>query len=70
MADAGKLRAKVPLSWKKSFSQRIIIPHKMKKCTECQKDLLCGGCDKLTYQRKYFSANLNELKRQPPIYIC
>ena len=30
MADGGKLIAKVPLSWKKSFSQGFVIPHKRK----------------------------------------
>ena len=66
MANGGKLIAKVPLSWKKSFSQGVVIPHKMKNCTECKKDILFDNCDKLVDQNKEFSANLNELKRQPP----
>ena len=66
MANGGKLMAKVPLSLKKSFSQGVIIPHKMRNCSECKKDLLCDRCDKLVNQRKEFSANLNELKREPP----
>ena len=37
MADGGKLIAKVPLSWKKSFSQGVVIPHKMRNCTDCKK---------------------------------
>ena len=40
MADGGKLIAKAPLSWKKSFSQRVVIPHKMKNCGECKIDSL------------------------------
>ena len=35
MADGGNLIAKVPSSWKKSFSQGAVIPHKMRYCTEC-----------------------------------
>ena len=66
MADGDKLIAKVPLSWKKSFSQGVVIPHKMRNCTDCQNDLLCDDCDKLVNQRKEFSANLNELKREKP----
>ena len=66
MANGGKLLAKGPLSWKKSFSQCVVIPHKMKNCTVCKKDILCDDCDQLINQRKEFSANLNELKRQPP----
>ena len=46
MADGGKLTAKVPLSWKKSFSQGVVIPHKMRNCTECKTDVLCEKCDK------------------------
>ena len=38
----------------------------MRNCTNCQKDILCDGCDILVNQRKEFSANLNELKREPP----
>ena len=30
MADGGKLVAKVPLIWKKSFIQGVVLPHKMK----------------------------------------
>ena len=66
MADGGKLIAKVPLSWKKSFSHGVFVPHKMRNCSDCKKDGLCENCDKLVNQRKEFSANLNELKRQSP----
>ena len=66
MADGGKLLAKVPLSWKKSFSQGVVIPHKMRNCSDCKKDILCDNCDKLVNQKKEFSANLNEIKREPP----
>ena len=37
MADGSKLVAKVLLSWKKSFSQSVVIPHKMKNCMDCKK---------------------------------
>ena len=62
--NGDKLQAKVLLSWKKSFSQGVVIPHKMRNCTDCQNDLLCDECDKLVNQKKKFSANLNELKQQ------
>ena len=39
MADGDKLVAKVPLSWKNSFSQGVVIPHKMRNCTKCMKDI-------------------------------
>ena len=39
----------------------------MKNCGYCKKDILYGNCDKLVNQKKVFSANVNELKREPPI---
>ena len=66
MFGGNKLVAKVPPSWKKSFSQGVVIPHKMKNCSECKKDNLCENCDKLVNERKEFSANPNEMERQPP----
>ena len=66
MADGEKLIAKVPLSWKKSFSPAVVIPHNMKNCNDCKKDILCENCDKLDNQKKEFSANLNVRKREPP----
>ena len=62
--EGDKLIAKVPLSWKKSFSQGVVIPHTMRNCNKCTKDLLCDDCDKLVNQNKEFSANLDELKRE------
>ena len=62
MYNGDKLVAKVPLSWKKPFSQGFIIPHKMINCSNCKKDSLCDECDKLVNQKKEFTANLNELK--------
>ena len=66
MADGDKLIAKIPLSWKKSFSQGVVIPHKVRNCNNCTKDVLCDDCDKLVNQNKEFSANINELKREKP----
>ena len=66
MADAGTLIAKVPLSGKTSFTQGVVIPHEMRICTNCKKDILCDVCDKLVNENKDFSTNLNELKRQAP----
>ena len=66
MANGGKLIAKVPLSWKKSFSEAVIFPHKVRNCTDCTTAFRCDNCDELVNQRKEFSANLNELKRQAP----
>ena len=66
MFNGDKLLAKVPLSWKKSFSMGVVIPNKMRICGKCKNNVLCDNCDKLVNQKKEFSANLNELKREPP----
>ena len=66
MSNGDKIVAKVTLSWKKPFSQGVVIPHEMRNCNKCTKDVLCDECDKLVNERKEFSATLNELKRQPP----
>ena len=59
MADGDNLIAKVPLSWEKSISYGLVIPHKMRNCNECTKEILCDDCDKLVNQKKEFLANLN-----------
>ena len=66
MYEGDKLVAKVPLSWKKSFSHGVLILHKMRKCNECENNILCDNCYKLVNRRNEFSANLNELKREKP----
>ena len=66
MFNGDKLIAKVPLSWKKSFSQGVVIPQKMRNCNKCVRDILCVGYDKIVNQTKELSANLNEIKRQAP----
>ena len=66
MVDGDNLKAKVPLSWRKPFSHRVVIPHKMKSCSDCKRDILCENCDILINQTEEFSANINELKREPP----
>ena len=36
----------------KSFSYGVVIPHRMKNCSDCKKDNLCENCDKLVNQKK------------------
>ena len=54
MFEGDKLVAEVPLGLKKSFSHGVVIPHKMRKCTNCKKDILCDECDKQAIKRKNF----------------
>ena len=52
MFDGDKLIAKVPLSWKKSFSMGVVIPHKLRICNKRDKYFLSDECDKLVCQKK------------------
>ena len=47
MVDGDKLIDKVRLSWQKSFNYGVVIPHKMRKCRDCKKDVRCDNCDNL-----------------------
>ena len=66
MLKGNTIKAKLPLSWKRSFESGIIIPKKLRYCTECHENINCDDCDKKINQIKEFSPNFNSLKRQPP----
>ena len=48
----------------------VVIPHKLKNCNNCDKDILCDDCDNLVNQNKEFYTKLNELKRQAHNEFC
>ena len=55
----------------RSLSMGVVVPHKMKTCNKCNKDILCDKFDELINQKKESSGilrknNLRELKRQAP----
>ena len=66
MVYGGTLIAKVPSSWKKSFSMDVVIPNKRRNCGDCTINNFCDNCDKLVNQKKEFSADPHDLKRQAP----
>ena len=70
MFNGDKIIAEVPLSWKKPFSQGVVIPQKKRNCNKCVRDILSVGCDKIVNQNEEISANLNEIKRQAPNEFC
>ena len=39
MFNGDKVVAKLPLSWKKSFSMGVVVPHEMKICDKYTKDI-------------------------------
>ena len=66
MQEGKSVSSKFPLSWKKAFSDGVIIPTRDRYCNKCSDDYICEDCESKTKQYKEFEANLNELKRQPP----
>ena len=52
MYGGDKVIAKILLSWKKSFNMGVVIPHKMRTCDECIKDILYENCDTLVNQKR------------------
>ena len=41
MYNGGNLKAKVPFSWKNTFSLGVLIPQKLRNCSKCSKNILC-----------------------------
>ena len=66
MKEGKSVSSKFPLSWKKSFSDGVVIPTRDRYCNKCSDDYICEDCESKTKQYKEFEAKLNELKRQPP----
>ena len=54
MLNGDEIIAKVPLSWKHSFDSGVLIPHKQRYCSDCEKGLICDKCDKLYIKQKNF----------------
>ena len=44
----------------------VVKPHRMRKCSESIRDTLYEKRDGLVNQKKDFTPNLNELKREAP----
>ena len=59
MADGDKLIAKLPLSWKKTFCQGVVMSPKLEISGDCKK-ILCLECGNLVNRRKEFWANIIE----------
>ena len=60
----GKIKAALPLTWKKSFNMGFISPSASRYFSDCDKDTLCDKCNEILNQTKDFSANLKEWKQQ------
>ena len=62
--EGKKITAMLPISWRKSFNNGIIIPTKMRHCNGCKDGTLCVTCNNLINENKEFEANINLLKRE------
>ena len=66
MIEGKKISAMLPKSWKKSFSNGISVPAKMRFCDEWNHDIFCDRCNDEINENRQFEVNLNLLKRQAP----
>ena len=58
------IAAMLPRSSKKSFSNGVVIPTKMRRCNKCSDKILCEECKNQVNENKKFEANSNLLKRK------
>ena len=58
MIEGKKVSALLAKIWRKSFDSGMIIPTKKRFCNKCNNQI---------NENEEFEANLNELKRHPPI---
>ena len=63
MLKGKKISALLPRPWKKSFNNGVVIPVKMRRCNNCNGEILCNECNNQIIENKEFEADLNELKR-------
>ena len=54
---------------KKLFDSGVIIPTKLRFYNECNDSKMCDKCNFQINEKKEFEANLNELKKHPPIEV-
>ena len=66
MIEGKKVSTMLPRSWKESFDSGIIIPTRSRFCNKSNVKKMCNKCNNQINENKEFSANLNELKREPP----
>ena len=66
MLEGKTISAMLPRSWKKSFSNGVVIPVKMRRCNNCNGEILCNGCNNQVKENKEFEAILKSLKRHAP----
>ena len=69
MLEGEKTSDMLPVSWKKSIVNGIVIPVKMKCCSECRDKIFCDECNNQVDEYKTFEANLNSIKRDVPSQV-
>ena len=66
MLEGKKISTMLPISWKKSFNNGIVMPAKNGRCDKCRGKILCATCNNQINKNKEFEANLNLIKRKGP----
>ena len=52
MLEGKKILAMLPRSWKISFNIGVGIPVKMRRCKNCNGDILCNECNNQVNENK------------------
>ena len=63
MLEGKKITAMLPNSWKTTFNNGVLIPTKLRFCTEFNDKKMCNNCNNQSIETKEFEANLKKLKR-------
>ena len=52
MLEGEKISGMLPRSWKKSFSNGVVLPVKMRQCKNCRGKKLCMTCNNQVNEKK------------------
>ena len=66
MLEGKKISAMLPRSWKKSFNNGVVTAVKVRRCNNCDGEILCDDCNNQVKENKDFEANIYLLKRHAP----
>ena len=69
MLEGNKISAMLPRAWKNSFNNGIIIPTKMRRCSECTSGMFCTLCKNQVNESKEVEVNLNFFKKRSSLCI-
>ena len=66
MLEGKTKSAMFPRSCEKLFNNAVVIPERMRRCNNCNGEILINGCNNHVKENKEFEANLISLKGHAP----